>query len=324
MFIPAQNRGYHRFTLLTAFIALTWVLLGVYLQITGGCTDWPRCANVTVSHTIPAMLQVIFDRIPFISHHPVQLVTLYHGLSLTVLTCIVLLTLTAMRYWDELSGGPLAICALLIVLACAEIFLQSHARALTQTTLMPITHTLMGFTLLGLLWWLNRITEPGGNEMLARAQQSIMPWAWLSMLLVLLAMLGVAININHIDIACAHLAFCSSTLNTLVKTHSVTLSHATWLQPLFKQETLNLIGYVSLGYLCVFSALLLINRHLATVATGILVLVAADIAVMRIDATGLNITQAILCQTIIISLLLMAMISLMVLIYRRPHQYWSR
>jgi heme A synthase len=322
LFAQAKNHGYFSLTLLTSLLAFAWILLGVYIQITGSalaCPDWPQCFGFFISpHTTP-QLQLAAERFPHtaISIHNTWLEMIYRYLSVAVLGCIIFLTLMAATLWDELSSYTFFICFCLLLLASGEITLRLHTVLQNQQPLFLLSHGLIAFAAIGLLWWLNRITHPTPSSH-QQHNQDMKPWACLSLLLVIQVIISIAINLSYTSESCTHLAFCANKINLLFQYSG----HNKLLQTLLTQKTLDLIGFISLGYLCVFSALQLLNRQINHLAFFILVLIAADIALVKSTTTGFNITVSILCQTAIAIFLLLATISLIIHVYRKPRHYW--
>jgi heme A synthase len=329
LFIQAKHRGFFRLTLLTTFLAFLWIILGVYIQTTNsapGCPDWPQCFGFFTAPHTTLQLQLAAERFPHtaIALHSVELELAYRYLSVAVLTCIILLTLNAARLWNELPANSFLICCGLIGLSSAEITLRMHAVMQNQQPQFLLSHALIAFGIVSLLWWLNRITHPNAQSTSNQAYQNIRPWAWLSLLLVFQVILSITINISYVNTLCQHFAFCSSALTSLFHVNTLNLGNHTFLQTLISQKTLNIIAFLSLGYLCLFSALLLLDRQINHLAFFILTSVITEIILVNPKFAGINITVLTLCQTGIAACLLMAMISLLIHIHRTPHHYWSR
>jgi heme A synthase len=329
LFIQAKHRGFFRLTLWTTFMAFLWIILGVYIQKTGSalaCPDWPQCFGLFTAPHTTLQLQLAAERFPHtaITLHNIELQVAYRYLSVAVLACIVLLTLNAARLWNELPANSFLICCGLIGLSSTEITLRMHTVIQNQQPLFLLSHALIAFGIVSLLWWLNRITHPDAQPTSNQSYQNIRPWAWLSLLLVFQVILSIAINISYVNSLCQHFAFCSDALTTLLHVNTLNLDNHTLLQTLISQKMLNIIAFLSLGYLCLFSALLMMDRQINHLAFFILTLVITEIILVSPKFAGINLTLFTLCQTGIAACLLMAIISLLIHIHRTPHHYWSR
>jgi heme A synthase len=329
LFIQAKNPGFFRLSLLTTFLALLWIILGVYIQTSGsapGCPDWPQCFGFFTAPHTALQLQLAAKRFPHtvIALHNIEFEVAYRYLSAALLTCIILLTLSATKLWNELTANAFLICCGLIGLSSAEITLRMHSVMQNQQPLFLLNHALIAFGIVSLLWWLNRITQPDAQSTSHQPYQNIRPWAWLSLALVFQIVLSIAINISYVNSLCQHFAFCSNALTSLLHLNPVKLDNNALLQTLISQKTLNMIAFLSLGYLCLFSALLTLHRQINHLAFFILTLVITEIILVSPKFAGINLTVLTLCQTGIAACLLMAMISLLIHVYRTPHHYWSR
>jgi heme A synthase len=328
LFIQAKNHGFYRLTLLTTLLAFLWIILSVYIHATGsapGCPDWPQCFGFFTTPDTQLQLQLAREHFPHtaITLHSIELEVAYRYLSVAVLACIILLTLSAAKLWSELPANSFLICCGLIALSSSEITLRMFSVVQNQQPLFLLTHVLIAFGTVSLLWWLNRITHPNA-QISSQPYQSIRPWAWISLLLVFQIVLSITINLSYANSLCQHFAFCSSALTTLLHFNTLPLDKNRLLNTLMSQNTLNIIAFLSLGYLCLFSALLMMHRQINHLAFFILTLVITEIILVSPRFAGINLTLLTLCQTGIAACLLMAMISLLIHIYRTPHHYWSR
>jgi hypothetical protein len=191
-----------------------------------------------------------------------------------------------------------------------------------QQPLFLLSHALIAFGIVSLLWCLNRITHPDA-PISSHRYQHIKPWAWISLLLVFQIVLSITINLSYVNSLCQHFAFCTSALTTLLDFKTLPLDNTTFLGTLMAQKTLNIIAFLSLGYLCLFSALLIMDRQINHLAFFIMALVITEILLVSPRFAGINLTVLTLCQTGIAACLLMAMISLLIHVHRKPHHYWS-
>lgn len=289
MFISTHNHWFSRLALLASLIVLSGILLGTYAQLLA--TD-----NPTKQWT--------------------ELFQPYLASGTAVLTLF--LTGAAWYLHRELSYKPFVICLGLLILAIGQYFAGQWSSLLNLTINSTLAQTLISLFILSLFWWVSSITGPRDHALTHESDTKYRLWAWLGLLLLFSQMLLSAwATLSHANLVCMDFPYCNGQLFPPLDFRALTVSPLSQ-DALVTLHTLHQISaMMTTIYLTFFSMLVLFNRALGEMGILIFLFMIGQIILSIVDIIWQKPWWVILGHDIISALLLLAMISLLIDLYRK-------
>jgi cytochrome c oxidase assembly protein subunit 15 len=287
LFISTKNRWFYRTTMLTCCVAFALVVMGVS----------PR-----------------FE-------------ALHRYVAYATAALIAGLTISAPFYKKQFSLQPFMIGIILLPLSLIQIMMCLLTAKQQTNPIIILTHLLVGASILGLVWWMGRLTSPELPPMTHSSIHKWRPWAWLALIiLVTQVALGAWVTANF-TAGCSDFPFCNGQL--LPSINAGTLKALVSPSTTSDSETLTDIQLIhQLGilltafYLGVFSVFLLFNRYLYQLAIFMVLLLGTQV-ILNVYALGWPHPDTTIFYYYGASmLLLITVITLLTNLYRKTQDYW--
>lgn len=289
MFISTHNYWFSRVALLSSLFILAGIVLGTYTQLLP--TD-----NI---------LKIRVDSFQTYIMHSISLLILFIAAS-------------AVYLHRELSYKPFAISLGLVLLAVSQYYVDTLSSYLHLATNNIFTETLIKLCMLSLFWWITVITGPRDNSLVNENNQKYRLWTWLGFLLLFSQMLlGVWLTTSHSELVCADFPYCNGQLFPELDFHALTILPLTDSGLITLHMLYRICTIVTTIYLTILSILFIYNRALGEM--GILIFL------FMLTQIILGITEWILQKSFWVSfghsiisvLVLLAIISLLIALYRK-------
>lgn len=233
--------------------------------------------------------------------------TLQANLLKTIGACILLLSYISWYLKKQRTTKPFFICLSLIVIA-ALYLASSH---FTPSTLLQSSiHMILGVLGLSLLWWLQLIIQPNHSVSSLALQRSLRLWGWLAM----------AVMIVQISLTCWIPSIYFSWL--LQQTFGFFSPLSSWLTDYklqietFYQPTIFILSFLYLGGLGCF---LIFKQEFSLLGMAVIALI--GVQALCYYSLSPSLTASLLTQSFSLFLLL-ATISFLVKLYRKPSGFW--
>ncbi len=283
MFISTHNRWFFRWAFLASLTTLAVILSSAYLQV----------ADMT-SSSVP--------QIQKLQHHLLQAVGIF----------IALLTFLAWQFRKALTLRPLLICTGLILFAASGLAMNKWGIRLNVPPLLLLSNLLFSFLILSLLWWTTLITRPNAYSAARSVNPFVRALAWIGLVIIFLqTILCDWYGQSLLDLDWQNLIAAGMPVN------KVTNSLLAMIQTFYEHS-----HSITPIYLGAFSLILLLNRQLASVGLLMLVLIILQTSVNHVSFTWLQPPWIALSYNAAALLLLLAVITVLTNLYRKPQDYW--
>lgn len=212
-----MNTSYSRMAFLATILALLVVMLGAYTRLSDaglGCPDWPGCyGHLTVPKT-PAEIQTAERKFPGqVVEAPKAWKEMIHRyVAGTLGLCIVVLAIWGMIRRRTDPHQPVILPILLLLLLLFQAALGMWTVTWKVLPIVVSAHSLVGLTIIALLWYLRLATRIQPNPPRIQAF-NLRPWAIVGLVILALQLfLGAWTSTTYSALACHDFPHCHGTL----------------------------------------------------------------------------------------------------------------
>jgi heme A synthase len=329
LFISNKSRWFFRLTMFTTLLAFLLIVLGTWNRLSGAalaCPDWPLCyGHFLIPHT-QAQISAITTHFPQFTFNlaNVQIEMLLRYVLFGMTIAVVCMTCMSYRLQRKLSMQPFMLSLPILVAVMAEIFFNKLSATQPFHPAISLLNLIVELGIIGMLWWIGRISRPNSYSSSHPSLRQLRPWAWLAFLfLTIQVAFGGWINLSIADPACAHFPYCNIHLTPAVNWNRA-------IHPFIETSPENLaslhtahriLAILAFFYLSAFSFMLVFNRYIYHLGFTLSLLLCVQFGLGFFKFDSLATTTAIMTQNTIVALLLLAVISLLTNLYNKPQDY---
>jgi len=297
IFISTENHALPRFAFIAAVLQFFVIFLDAYVRI------------ATLSNPIGFFI-----------------LTCQNFLPILVDGCIIFLIGLALRLRHSFTYKIVFACILLFLFALSNILLNQIVKDVAFQPIITLLHLLSNLAILSLFWWLSAFTSPRSLFIFRGSHQPryrILTWIGIILIFIQI-MLGGWVTIHHAKFVCPDFPFCNGQILP-------PMDFRTFILPFDTSNTTALVTFhmthrigviLASLYMLILCMMLVSNRQLSEMGLLLLILLVCHFILGILSVNAHPSIWLILSYELSAIVLLLAMISLLIVLYRKPDESW--
>lgn len=293
MFISKRNHWFSKAAFLMTFFQFGLMLLDTYMRMIG-----PFSSRIEQLHTL----------FPYI-----------------VDASILIFLISALQLPKNISLKAFSLCVLLALCAISQFVLNLTTINANLQPLVTLSHFLINMIMLSLFWWLSRMTNSKifGYSFDQHRKFRIFTWIGFFLIFLEIALSG-WIRTLGADAVCAGFPFCHGSLFPELDFKSFILPfHPANMTALITFNMVYRLGVIVISlYMLLLSIGLVRSRQFSEMGLLLFVLLVTQLTFLFINIRDSQTLWVVLSNDASITIILLLMISLLLMLYRKPEDNW--